>query len=65
MREWTPPDHLFDWNKLLGHIRKGALLDGYQRYVKWHVGLKRRADELAEQLPREGSSKRPRRGRLL
>jgi len=62
MREWTPPDHLFDWDKVMNHVRKGVLLDGFDRYIDWHVKLKRRANELAEQLPQEGSSKRLKKG---
>ena len=62
MREWIPPDALFDWDKVMNHVRKGVLQDGFDRDCDWHVNLKRRADELAEQLPQEGSSKRPKRG---
>jgi hypothetical protein len=61
MREWIPPDPLFNWDTVMKHVRKAVLRDGFRRYTKWHEGLKRQADELREQLPQGGSSKRPKR----
>jgi len=43
------------------HVRNGVLHDGFDRYCDWHVNLKRRADELAKQLPQEESRKKPKR----
>jgi hypothetical protein len=50
MHKWTPPDPLFDWDKVMSHVRKGVLQDGFYRYCDWHVNLnlKCQADKLAE-----------------
>jgi len=61
MREWIPPDPLFNWDTVMKHVRNGVLHDGFDRYCDWHVNLKRRADELAKQLPQEESRKKPKR----
>ncbi|KAG1740756.1 uncharacterized protein EDB91DRAFT_1081851 [Suillus paluster] len=62
MREWIPPDPLFNWDKVMNHICKGVLYDGFDWYCDWHVNLKCQADELAEQFPQEEPSKWPKRG---
>ena len=61
MHEWIPLDPLFDWDKVMNHICKGVLQDGFDRYTDWHGDLKHRADELLEQLPQEESRKKPKR----
>jgi len=45
MDKWMPPDHLFNWDIVMNHVRKGVLLDGFDRYFDWHVNLNRQADE--------------------
>ncbi|KAG1720306.1 uncharacterized protein EDB91DRAFT_1257037 [Suillus paluster] len=40
MRKWIPPDPLFNWDKVVNHVRKGMLYDGFDWYCDWHVNLK-------------------------
>jgi len=58
MRQWSPPDTVFNWDEVMIYVRMGAVQDGFDRYCDWHRKLKRRADEPAEQLPQEGRIKR-------
>jgi hypothetical protein len=37
-------------------VRMAVMQDGFERYCKWHRDLKRRAEELAEQLPQARST---------
>jgi hypothetical protein len=56
MHEWTPPDPVFNWDEIMRRVRKAVARDAFERYSKWHVGLKHRADELAEELPQARST---------
>jgi len=42
MREWIPPDRVFDWDVIMKRVRLAVMEDGFERYKKWHSNLKRR-----------------------
>jgi hypothetical protein len=48
MCEWIPPYALIDWDKIMSHVRRGVLWDGFHQYTNWHCDLKRRAGKLSE-----------------
>jgi hypothetical protein len=62
MRQWTPPDLIFDWDDIMIYVESAVLKQGFERYRNWHIALKRRADVLGEQLSRGGPSKRLKKG---
>ncbi|KAG1740754.1 uncharacterized protein EDB91DRAFT_1248149 [Suillus paluster] len=39
MCKWIPPDPLFDWDKVMNHVCKGVMHDGFDRYSDWHEDL--------------------------